>query len=133
MVNLIFLGFKQNLRSAAQDIDLQLILNDELYKTTVSRKYMHQRAWNHACWLNEDSYNTIYSNGHLVATFKNTNFESQYLFEDPEDVFDSALVIGQYQGTIRGGFSIRKLFQGKATELNIWNKILPNNFQRAML
>ena len=125
MVNLIFLGFKQNLRSAAQDIDLLLILNDELYKTTVSRKYMHQRAWNHFCWLNEDSFNTIYSNGHLVATFKNTNVESQYLFEDPEDVFDSALVIWQYQGTIRGGFSIRKLFQGKATELNIWNRILP--------
>ena len=86
---------------------------------------MHQRAWNHFCWLNEDSFNTIYSNGNLVATFKNTNVESQYLFEDPEDVFDSALVIGQDQGTIRGGFSIRKLFQGKATELNIWNRILP--------
>ena len=46
---------------------------------------------------------------------------------DENHVFDSALILGQDQGTVRGGFSLRKLFQGKLTEFNIWNKILPTN------
>ena len=105
-----------------------MVKNDVLYKTTVSGKNIYQRAWNHFCWLQEGKDISIYSNGHLVSKFKeNVDTKTNYLFMDQKDVFDSALILGQDQGTVKGGFSLRKLFQGKLTEFNIWNKILPTN------
>ena len=124
----IFAGFKQNVLSAAQDIDVMLIINDEMVKVVVSREDMYQRTWNHACWVYADDTNLFYSNGKLIATVLSPDtVQGSTPFPAAADMLDSAFIIGQDQGKLRGGFSVRKMFQGSVSELNIWNTKLKVN------
>ena len=50
--------------------------------------------------------------------------QNKLIFEDAENIFDSALIIGHYQHEMRGGFSTRTMFQGWLSELNIWDREL---------
>ena len=99
-----------------------LIINEEMVKVGVSREDMFQRTWNHACWIHADDTNLFYSNGKLIASaLTPATVQGSTPFPAAVDMLDSAFIIGQDQGKLRGGFSVRKMFQGSISELNIWN------------
>ena len=56
----------------------------------------------------------------------NTALETDLTFTSRSEVLDSALILGQTLASskIRTGFSIRKMFQGHLSELNIWDREL---------
>ena len=82
----IFPGFEQNLSSYGQDIDIILIIREELLKIGVSRKDMHQRAWNHVCWVHGGVTELFYSNGNLIASITTSDhFRDAFPFPAEEE------------------------------------------------
>jgi hypothetical protein len=77
----------------------------------------------------------LYSNGKLIVILNrpgNGEKNEDPPFPDATNTFDSALIIGQDQGNIRGWFSIRKMFQGWVSELNIWDRELSKDYIERM-
>ena len=102
-----------------------LTIHGDLTKVVVSKEYIYQRTWNHACWIHGKDKNILFSNGNLVATVNSTmTAQDNSPFPAADEMKDSAFILGQDQGKIRSGFSIRKMFQGSLSELNIWDKEL---------
>ena len=118
-------GFKQNLMSMSQDVDIMLIAGGVSSKFEGNMTIL-QRTWTQLCWIHNPEKDIIYSNGKVLESERRRR-EDQDTFVKNDYVYDSALVLGQTPSKIRKGFSIRKMFQGFLTELNIWNKELSKN------
>ena len=79
-----------------------------------------QRSWNHLCWVHRPGQDVIHTNGSQIL-LSNTAVEADTTFTRRSEVMDSALILGQTPASskIRDGFSIRKMFQGNLTSVQI--------------
>ena len=84
---------------------------------------MGQRYWNHLCWVHRPGEEIIYSNGDRFVV-NNSATKDDVTFMGRGSVVDSALILGQTPSGVRDGLSIRKMFQGFLSELNIWDRQL---------
>ena len=84
------------------------------------------RKWNHICW-SYSSYtgnNNLYFNGKLLAS-QNLGFRSEKpIVDDYNDIYDAALIIGQEQDSVGGGYSVNQLYSGDISGFNIWDHTL---------
>ena len=108
--------------SMSQDVDIILSAGGVSSKFAGNMTIL-QRTWTQLCWIHNPEQDLIYSNGKVLKS-KRLPGEGQETFVKNDDVYDSALILGQTPSNIRKQFSIRKMFQGFLTELNIWNKEL---------
>ena len=106
----------------SQDVDIMLSAGGVSSKLEANMT-IQQRTWTHLCWIHNPEQDIIYSNGKSLELERQT-IENQETFLKNDDVYDSALILGQTPSKIRKEFSIRKMFQGFLTELNIWNREL---------
>ena len=106
----------------SQDVDIMLSAGGVSSKFKGNMTIL-QRTWTHICWIHTPGQDTIYSNGKVLEPRRLAG-EDQETFVKNADVYDSALILGQTPSKVREDFSIRKMFQGFLTELNIWNKEL---------
>ena len=65
---------------------------------------------------------TVYSGDRIFSVNTSTQLEAS--FASSNEVHDSLLILGQTPSKVRTGFSIRKMFQGYLSELNIWDREL---------
>ena len=108
--------------SMSQDVDLMLSAGGVSSKVE-GNMTISQRTWSHLCWVHDTYRDLLYSNNQILE-LKRPGPEEQETFQKDADVFDSALILGQTPSRVREGFSIRKMFQGFLSELNIWNREL---------
>ena len=108
--------------SMSQDVDIMLSAGGVSSKFEGNLTIL-QRTWTHLCWIHTPGQDVIYSNGKVLEPPRLAG-EDQETFVKNADVFDSALILGQTPSKVREDFSIRKMFQGFLTELNIWSKEL---------
>ena len=106
----------------SQDVDIMLSAGGVSSKFAGNMTIL-QRTWTQLCWIHNSEQDLIYSNGKVLES-KGLAGEDEDTFVKNDDVYDSALILGQTPSNIRKEFSIRKMFQGFLTELNIWNKEL---------
>ena len=92
--------------------DLNLFLPTGESNKLEANMSLAQRSWNHLCWVHTAGEEIIHSNGRRF-TVRNTARADEVTFIRREEVFDSALILGQPPSRIRDGFSIRKMFQGR--------------------
>ena len=90
--------------------------------------YRH-RSWNHICWSYSSTTlaNKLYWNGNVVGNF-NTLLPNQsmvrYPIQDSLESSKSALIVGQDQDMIAGGYDSADSLNGEISELNMWSPAL---------
>ena len=102
-------------------------------KAPLGKGFRH-RAWNHVCWSyinnssnsSSSSSHSLFLNGVKLNTVNDGVKMKKVRLGHVNglQITDEALVIGQDQDTIRGTFDVAQLFNGKVTELNVWNRAM---------
>ncbi|KXJ07612.1 Neuronal pentraxin-2 [Exaiptasia diaphana] len=75
--------------------------------------------WQHICftWESSDGQTIVYYDGEEVA--KRSSFNKGHVIEP-----GGALIIGQDQDKVGGGFQVKDSYAGKLTGINIWKRVL---------
>ena len=95
----------------------------------IELKYYHHRTWTHLCWsfsalTGEAKY---YHDGTVFSTEQFNVTKDDVALKGSTGMSDYALIFGQEQDRIRGGFERGQAYIGHLSEFNIWNKTLSEN------
>ena len=85
--------------------------------------YYRHRTWTHLCWsysaqTGESKY---YHNGAIFDKERLNVTNDDVALKGSSDMHDFALIFGQEQDKIRGGFEKGQAYLGDLSEFNIWN------------
>ena len=96
---------------------------DNVNSKKIELKYYRHRTWTHLCWsfsaiTGESKY---YHDGNVVGIEQLNVTSDDLALKASNEMHEYALIFGQEQDIIRGGFEEAEAFLGRLSEFNIWN------------
>ena len=84
------------------------------------------RKWNHICWSYSSvtRNNILYFNGEEIINLSTSKEEKKEIVEGSDKVYDSALILGQEQDKVGGGYAKNQIFSGEISEFEMWDYVL---------